>query len=78
MFAAHMDRAREHIRPWVGAGFVNDPAAAVLDRYANATAADGARIVGIWDEGVLRAAWKVGDSVHDTQVWSVLSTEWPS
>jgi RimJ/RimL family protein N-acetyltransferase len=157
-FAAHMDRAREHIRPWVGPTFVTDDvdgARATLQRYADATAQDGRRIFGIWLngtagptlvggvmfvefnaaagtceigcwlepsaeghglitaacrmlltyafeerglhraewrcradnvrssavaerlgmtlEGVLREAWKVGDTFHDKQVWSVLN-----
>jgi RimJ/RimL family protein N-acetyltransferase len=55
-FAAHLDRAREHIRPWVGASFVTHDVAgatATLARYAAATARDGARIFGIWNEGTL-------------------------
>ncbi|KOX14051.1 GCN5 family acetyltransferase [Nocardiopsis sp. NRRL B-16309] len=55
-FAAHMDRAREHIRPWVGPAFVTDDldgARATLRRYADRQAADGARLHGIWLDGVL-------------------------
>jgi ribosomal-protein-serine acetyltransferase len=55
-FAAHMDRAREHIRPWVGPSFVSagvDGATTTLRRYAEDTARDGIRIFGIWDDGVL-------------------------
>jgi RimJ/RimL family protein N-acetyltransferase len=55
-FAAHMARAREHIRPWVGPSFVSadvDGAIATLRRYAEGTARDGIRIFGIWDAGVL-------------------------
>jgi ribosomal-protein-serine acetyltransferase len=55
-FAAHMDRAREHIRPWVGPSFVTtdvDGARATLQRYADATARDGNRIFGIWLDGLL-------------------------
>jgi ribosomal-protein-serine acetyltransferase len=155
-FAEHMDRAREHIRPWVGPSFVTvDVAGATttLSRYADRTARDGARIFGIWEngvlvggvmfvefsatagtceigcwlepagegkglitaasrallewafdvrglnraewrcradnarssavaqrlgmtlEGVLRQAWKVGDTFHDKQVWSLLKSE---
>jgi RimJ/RimL family protein N-acetyltransferase len=155
-FAAHLDRAREHIRPWVGPSFVTEgvaAATATLTRYAEQTAKDGARIFGIWDrdvlvggvmfvefspaagtaelgcwlepdaegrglittacrallqwafaergihrvewrcradnvrsaavaerlgmtfEGTLREAWKVGDTFHDKQVWSVLADE---
>jgi ribosomal-protein-serine acetyltransferase len=51
-FAAHMDRAREHIRPWVGPSFVTDTvdaAHATLQRYADTTARDGNRMFGIWD-----------------------------
>lgn len=55
-FADHMDRAREHIRPWVGATFVTtdvDGARATLARYAERQARDGARLYGIWHGGVL-------------------------
>ncbi|MEV5547410.1 GNAT family protein [Streptomyces sp. NPDC052309] len=55
-FADHLDRAREHIRPWVGAAFVTDDLAgarATLQRYAERQAADGARLYGIWWDGVL-------------------------
>ena len=55
-FAAHLDRAREHIRPWVGPSFVTADVAgakATLTRYAEGAARDGARIYGIWDAGVL-------------------------
>ena len=55
-FADHLDRAREHIRPWVGAAFVTDDvdgARATLTRYAHRQADDGARLYGIWREGVL-------------------------
>ena len=55
-FADHMDRAREHIRPWVGPAFVTegvDAARATLTRYADRAAQDGARIYGIWNDGIL-------------------------
>lgn len=55
-FADHLDRAREHIRPWVGPAFIAegvDGATATLTRYAEHTARDGARIFGIWDDGML-------------------------
>ncbi|TXN29159.1 GNAT family N-acetyltransferase [Lacisediminihabitans profunda] len=155
-FADHMDRAREHIRPWVGPSFVTEGLAgahATLSRYAEQTARDGARIFGIWHggvlvggvmfvefnpasgtcelgcwlqpdaeglglitlscralldwafgvrgmhraewrcradnarsadvarrlgmtlEGVLRQSWKIGDTFHDKQVWSILRSE---
>jgi ribosomal-protein-serine acetyltransferase len=55
-FAEHLDRAREHIRPWVGPAFVTDTveeARTTLRRYADAAAADGARLYGLWDAGRL-------------------------
>ncbi|MEV5572582.1 GNAT family N-acetyltransferase [Spirillospora sp. NPDC052269] len=55
-FLAHQDRAREHIKPWVGASFVVsdlDGARRVLQRYADTTASDQRRIYGIWLDGVL-------------------------
>ncbi|MFF9014686.1 GNAT family N-acetyltransferase [Streptomyces sp. NPDC014870] len=55
-FAANLDRAREHIRPWVGQAFVTDSldgARATLLRYAERQAADGARLYGIWLDGTL-------------------------
>jgi len=55
-FAAHMDRAREHIRPWVGPNFPTEGVAAArakLTRYAEHAAKDGARIYGIWNNGIL-------------------------
>lgn len=55
-FAAHVDRARDHIRPWVGPSFVTDTldgARSTLRRYADAAAADGARVYGIWSCDVL-------------------------
>ena len=54
-FATHLDRAREHIRPWVGPSFVTNDVAgarATLQRYADATARDGNRIYGIWAPSV--------------------------
>lgn len=56
-FLAHMDRAREHIAPWVGASFVQaldlPSAKAVLQRYADAEAKDSGGIFGIWLDGTL-------------------------
>ncbi len=55
-FATHLDRAREHIRPWVGPAFVTDTvdgAQATLARYAEKAAADGARLFGIRLDGRL-------------------------
>lgn len=71
--AAHLDRARDHIRPWVGPTFVTDTvdgARATIRRYADAAAADGSRLYGIWDDGVLvggvmfvtfDGAWGIGE-----------------
>jgi len=55
-FLANLDRARAHIAPWVGAGFVaTDLAGArkVLAGYADGQAADRRRIYGIWLDGTL-------------------------
>lgn len=55
-FAAHLDRARSHIRPWVGPAFVTDTvdgARGTLARYAERAAADGARLFGIRLDGRL-------------------------
>lgn len=55
-FAEHLDRAREHIKPWVGPAFVTttvDEARATLQRYASDAATDGARLYGIWLAGEL-------------------------
>ncbi|GAB2963827.1 GNAT family protein [Micromonospora polyrhachis] len=55
-FAADLDRAREHIAPWVGPSFVATGVAGareVLQRYADKQAKDDARIYGIWRDGVL-------------------------
>lgn len=55
--AEHLDRAREHIAPWVGATFLTDSvegARGTLLRYAESAARDGARLYGIRVDGVLR------------------------
>lgn len=55
-FLANIDRARDHIKPWVGASFVAKDlgdARAVLQRYADAHAKDAGGIWGIWAGGVL-------------------------
>ncbi|MEV0750626.1 GNAT family N-acetyltransferase [Streptomyces sp. NBC_01220] len=55
-FADHLDRAREHIRPWVGPSFVTDDLAgarATLQRYAEFQARDGARLCGVRQDGLL-------------------------
>ncbi|MEU6203722.1 GNAT family protein [Micromonospora musae] len=55
-FLAHLDRAREHIAPWVGPSFVAtdlDSARAVLRRYADRWARDAGGIWGLWRRGTL-------------------------
>jgi RimJ/RimL family protein N-acetyltransferase len=55
-FLAHMERARDHIRPWVGRSFLADDldgARAVLQRYADSQAAGKGGIHGIWLDGTL-------------------------
>jgi RimJ/RimL family protein N-acetyltransferase len=50
-FADHLDRARAHIRPWVGPAFVTESVAgarATIRKYAERQALDGARLYGIW------------------------------
>ncbi|WP_370288318.1 GNAT family N-acetyltransferase [Nocardioides sp.] len=55
-FAAHLDRAHDHIRGWVGDGFLTttEPGArATLQHYADDAARDGRRLFGVWDDGRL-------------------------
>ncbi|SCG47149.1 Protein N-acetyltransferase, RimJ/RimL family [Micromonospora echinaurantiaca] len=55
-FLAHLDRAREHIAPWVSPSFVATDlpsARAVLQRYADRWARDAGGIWGIWQAGTL-------------------------
>jgi RimJ/RimL family protein N-acetyltransferase len=55
-FLAHLDRAREHITPWVSPAFVArdiGEARAVLGRYADKRAQDSGDIWGIWRDGRL-------------------------
>ncbi|WP_026415931.1 GNAT family N-acetyltransferase [Actinomadura oligospora] len=55
-FLAHQDRARAHIKPWVGAAFIAsdlDGARAVLQRYADGAASGERYLYGIWLDGVL-------------------------
>ncbi|MCP2327741.1 RimJ/RimL family protein N-acetyltransferase [Hamadaea flava] len=73
-FAEHMDRAREHIRPWVGAGFVNDDARLVLQRYADKHAKDAGGIWGIWWHGklvggVLLVSFDAASGVSEAGCW---------
>lgn len=76
-FAAHLDRARDHIRPWVGPSFVTDTvegARSTLQRYATASAADGARLYGIWSDdllvgGVMFVAFSAAAGVCELGCW---------
>ncbi|WP_433329147.1 GNAT family N-acetyltransferase [Spirillospora sp. CA-294931] len=55
-FAAHVDRVRDDVLPWIGwAGVVVDVETAreFLQRYADRQAADDGRIYGIWVGGRL-------------------------
>ncbi|MEZ0069598.1 ribosomal-protein-serine acetyltransferase [Streptacidiphilus sp. MAP12-20] len=55
-FLAHMDRARDHVDPWIPwASKSTDLASAraTLQSYADRQAADAGRIYGIWRAGVL-------------------------
>ncbi|ACZ90420.1 GNAT family N-acetyltransferase [Streptosporangium roseum] len=55
-FLANLDRAREHISPWVSSTFVATDLAearAVLQRYADRRSQDAGGIWGIWLEGTL-------------------------
>ncbi|MEU4680033.1 GNAT family protein [Micromonospora sp. NPDC023737] len=55
-FLAHLDRAREHIAPWVGPSFVAtdlESARAVLQRYADRRARDAGGIWGLWRHDTL-------------------------
>lgn len=55
-FLEHMDRAREHVDPWIPwAARSTDlaSATATLQRYADLTARDAGRLYGIWLDGTL-------------------------
>jgi ribosomal-protein-serine acetyltransferase len=55
-FAEHVDRIRDHLRPWIPwASRVVDESTArdFLQRYADEQAKDGGRIYGIWVNGKL-------------------------
>ncbi|NLU77456.1 GNAT family N-acetyltransferase [Micromonospora sp. HNM0581] len=55
-FLGNLDRAREHISPWVSPSFVAtdlDGARQVLRRYADRWARDDGGIWGIWSGGIL-------------------------
>lgn len=55
-FAAHMDRARDHIRPWVGASFVTegvDGARRLIGKYGTRAAEGTGGLYGLWRAGTL-------------------------
>ena len=55
-FLAHIDRARETVDPWIPWATLStdlESARATLQRYADRTAQDTARLYGIWLDGVL-------------------------
>ncbi|MER6434389.1 GNAT family protein [Streptomyces sp900105245] len=76
-FAAHMGRAADYIRPWVGQRFVTDSiesAVATLRRYAERQANDEARLFGIWHQGtlvggVMFANFNASSSVCEIGCW---------
>ncbi|MER7889793.1 GNAT family protein [Micromonospora sp. NPDC094482] len=77
-FLAHLDRAREHIAPWVPATFVaTDLAAAraVLQRSADAWARDAGGVWGLWWRGtlvggVMLVSFDVSRGVCEVGCWS--------
>lgn len=59
VFASHLSRARNQIRPWVGLPLfaaTEEGAANTLSSYADSEMPEGTRIFGIWLEGVLVGA----------------------
>lgn len=76
-FIANIDRAREHISPWVGPSFVAadlESAKTVLQRYADLHARDAGGIYGIWRGGalvggVLFATFDAGSGVCEVGCW---------
>lgn len=55
-FLAHIDRARDYVDPWIPWAMRSpdlDGARATLQRYADLTAQDKARLCGIWLDGTL-------------------------
>ncbi|TDC36191.1 N-acetyltransferase [Micromonospora sp. 15K316] len=76
-FLAHLDRAREHIAPWVGPSFVAtdlDSARTVLRRYADCWARDAGGIWGLWRHdtlvgGVMLVSFDVALGVCEVGCW---------
>jgi RimJ/RimL family protein N-acetyltransferase len=82
-FLANLDRAREHITPWVGPSFVATDLAsarAVLQRYAERWARDEGGIWGIWLKdvlvgGVMFVSFDVASGVCEAGCWLEPSAE---
>jgi RimJ/RimL family protein N-acetyltransferase len=82
-FAAAVDRAREHLRPWVpfGTRVVDaDSARELLQRMANKRAEDTGGMFGIWVDGVLMGgtlfrSWDSKLGVCELGVWLDPSVE---
>lgn len=76
-FFAHLERVRPHLLPWIPfASRVLDVEAArqLLQRFADEQARDGARIYGIWADGVLSGGtlfrvFDTGTGVCELGVW---------
>jgi RimJ/RimL family protein N-acetyltransferase len=76
-FLAHLDRAREHIAPWVSPSFVAtdlDSARATLQRYADRWARDAGGIWGLWRQdtlvgGVLFVSFDTTTGVCEVGCW---------
>jgi ribosomal-protein-serine acetyltransferase len=82
-FLSHLDRARDHIVPWVSPSFVATDLAsarAVLQGYADKWAADAGGIWGIWLDGrlvggVMFVAFDSGQGVCEAGCWLEPSAE---
>jgi RimJ/RimL family protein N-acetyltransferase len=76
-FAAAVDRAREHLRPWIpfASRVVDfDSARELLQRFADKQAADTGAMYGIWVDGALRGGtlfrtFDTATSVCEIGVW---------
>jgi RimJ/RimL family protein N-acetyltransferase len=44
----------------------------------NVRSAAVAKRLGMTREGVLRSSFVLGGTRHDTEIWAILSSEWPS
>lgn len=76
-FADHLERARDHISPWVGASFVatdRSGAEAVLQSYADGQAHDERRLLGIWLNdalvgGVMFVSFNASAGIAEAGCW---------